>query len=105
MPINGGSRVRPKRSRLWVKTTAGTTAVSTPSVTYTYGTSAASNNNGRVSSMSDGIGGEAYGYDCLGRTISLTKTVGATNYPLAYAYNLAGEFTSITYPSGRAVAS
>jgi YD repeat-containing protein len=54
--------------------------------------------------MSDGVGGEAYGYDRLGRTISLTKTIGATNYPLAYAYNLASELTSITYPSGRVVA-
>ena len=85
-------------------TTTGTTAVSTPSVTFTYGTSPASYNNGRVSSMSDSVGGESYGYDQLGRMISLTKTIGATNYPLAYAYNLASELTSITYPSGRVVA-
>jgi RHS repeat-associated protein len=83
----------------------GSTGVpATPSVTFTYGTSAASYNNGRLSSMSDGVGGEAYGYDRLGRRISLTKTIGATNYPLAYAYNLASELTSITYPSGRVVA-
>jgi len=85
-------------------TTAWTTAVATPSVTFTYGTSPASYNNGRLSTMSDGVGGEAYGYDRLGRTISLTKTIGATNYPLAYAYNLASELTSVTYPSGRVVA-
>jgi RHS repeat-associated protein len=85
-------------------TTTGTTAVATPSVTFTYGTSPASYNNGRLSSMSDGLGGEAYGYDRLGRMIALTKTIGATNYPLAYAYNLASELTSITYPSGRVVA-
>jgi YD repeat-containing protein len=50
------------------------------------------------------VGGETYGNDRLGRMISLTKTIGATNYPLAYAYNLASELTSITYPSGRVVA-
>ncbi len=85
-------------------TTAGTTAASTPSVTYTYGTSPSSFNNGRLSSMSDGVGGESYGYDQLGRMISLTKTIGATNYPLAYSYNLASELAQIIYPSGRAVA-
>jgi len=54
--------------------------------------------------MSDGVGGESYGYDQLGRMISLTKTIGATNYPLAYSYNLASELAQIIYPSGRAVA-
>jgi RHS repeat-associated protein len=85
-------------------TTTGTTAVATPSVTFAYGTSPASYNNGRLLSMSDGLGGEAYAYDRLGRMISLTKTIGATNYPMAYAYNLANEPSSITYPSGRVVA-
>jgi YD repeat-containing protein len=33
----------------------------------------------------------------------LTKTVNGTQYPLVYAYNLSGELTSLTYPSGRVV--
>lgn len=39
----------------------------TPSVSYVYGTSAAANNNGRLLTMTDGLGSETYGYDALGR--------------------------------------
>jgi RHS repeat-associated protein len=33
----------------------------------------------------------------------LQKVINGTTYPLSYAYNLAGEMTSITFPSGRVV--
>jgi RHS repeat-associated protein len=82
----------------------GTTGVTaTSSVSYTYGTSSSSNNNGRLITMSDGTGSESYSYDILGRVTELDKVVGSTTYSTEYAYNLASEMTQITYPSSRVV--
>jgi RHS repeat-associated protein len=82
----------------------GSTGVpATPQVTYTYGTSAASNNNGRLVTMTDGVGSESYTYDVMGRVTQLQKTISGTVYTTSYAYNYADEETSITYPSGRVV--
>jgi|GEM_PF-1811453 RHS repeat-associated protein len=82
----------------------GATGVSaTPTVTYNYGTSAAQNNNGRLSSITDGLGSETYTYDLLGRTTQLQKVINGNTYPIGYGYNAAGEPTSISYPSGRVV--
>ena len=53
--------------------------------------------------MTDGAGSENYTYNNFGQLTQLAKVIGATNYPLSYAYNLAGELTSVTYPSGRVV--
>jgi RHS repeat-associated protein len=64
---------------------------------------AAANANDRLTTMSDGVGSEAYQYDILGRTTKLTKTIGGTAFPITYAYNYASELTSITYPSNRQV--
>ncbi|HVS89751.1 MAG TPA: RHS repeat-associated core domain-containing protein [Candidatus Acidoferrum sp.] len=83
----------------------GTTGVpATSAVTFAYGTSATQFNNGRLTSMTDGTGSEAYTYDALGRITALTKTIGTTAYPLSYSYDIAGSLKSITYPSGRVVA-
>ena len=79
--------------------TSGVPATST--VTLSYGTSAAQFNNGRLISMTDGTGSEAYAYDALGRTTNLTKTIGSAAYPVSYAYDIAGTLKSVTYPSGR----
>jgi YD repeat-containing protein len=82
----------------------GTTGVpATASLTYTYGTSSAQNNNGRLISMTDGVGSENYSYDILGRMTQLQKVISGTTYTTGYGYNLASELTSITYPSGRVV--
>jgi RHS repeat-associated protein len=70
---------------------------------YTYGTSAASFNVGRLVSMTDPSGSEAYSYDPIGRLVQLTKVVGSTGYITRYTYNAGGELTAITYPSGRVV--
>ncbi len=43
---------------------------------------------------------EIYQYDQLGRVTQVQKVINGTAYTLGYAYNLAGELTSITYPSG-----
>jgi RHS repeat-associated protein len=83
--------------------TSGVTA--TPTVTYTYGTSAAQNNIGRMITMTDGLGSESYTYDILGQVTQLQKVVSGTTYPIAYAYNTTGTVTSLTYPSGRIVTS
>ena len=82
----------------------GTTGVAaTPSVGFTYGTSSASNNNGRLLTMTDGVGSETYSYDVLGEVTQVQKVMSGTTYTTGYGYNLAGELSSITYPSGRVV--
>ncbi len=76
----------------------------TPGVTFSYDAGgAAANALGRLTSMTDGVGGEGYQYDALGRVTALTKTISGASYPLSYQYNLASALTSITYPSGRVV--
>ncbi len=85
-------------------TVTGTTVPATPTVIFGYDAGgAAANAMGRTTSMTDGVGGETYQYDALGRMTSLAKTINGASYPLGYQYNLAGELTSITYPSGRQV--
>ncbi len=75
-------------------------------MTYAYGTSSASNNNGRLVSLADGASSESYTYDLMGRITNVSKTItGAAGNPynLVYAYNNASQLTSLTYPSGRVV--
>ncbi len=83
----------------------GTTGVpATPAVTFAYGTNALQNNNGRLLTMTDGAGSETYSYDLhLPLITQVQKVISGTTYTMGYAYNLAGESTSVTYPSGRAV--
>jgi RHS repeat-associated protein len=82
----------------------GTTGVpATPAVTYNYGTDPTQNNNGRLLSVLDGLGSETYTYDMLGRTTQLQKVINGATYNIGYGYNLAGEVTSLTYPSGHVV--
>jgi RHS repeat-associated protein len=82
----------------------GTTGVAaTPTVTYTYGTSASQNNNGRIITMTDGSGSESYTYDILGQLTQVQKVVSGTTYTTGYSYNLAGGIMSVTYPSGKAM--
>ncbi len=75
----------------------------TPTVTYTYGTSSASNNNGRLVSLADGAGSESYTYDLMGRITNVAKVISGVTYNLAYAYSNANQLTSLTYPSGKVV--
>jgi RHS repeat-associated protein len=76
---------------------------STPAVSYLYGTSASAFNIGRLRRMGDGGGSEVYTYDKSGRTTSVAKALGATTYTTGYQYNVDGELTQLTYPSGRIV--
>jgi RHS repeat-associated protein len=82
----------------------GSTGVpSTPTVTYTYGTNSSSHNNGRIITMGDGLGSEAYTYDQLGRGTQTQKTVNNVTYTTGYSYNLANQVSTTSYPSGRVV--
>jgi len=82
----------------------GSTGVpATPAVNFTYGTNPALNNNGRLITVADGLGSESYTYDILGRITQTQKTISGTTYPFNYAYNSAGNLTSVTYPSGLVV--
>ena len=82
--------------------TTGVPPTSTVTLTYDEGGSAA-NALGRLTTLTDGTGTERYTYNNLGLETQQTKTINGTQYPLVYAYNLAGELTSMTYPSGRVV--
>src|SRR5258708_30123801 len=75
----------------------------TASVSFTYGTNASQFNNGALITMTDGVGSENYSHNALEQLTQLQKVISGTTYTNAYAYNIAGELTQITYPSGRIV--
>jgi YD repeat-containing protein len=83
----------------------GSTGVpATPTVTFTYDEGgAAANALGRLTTIADGVGTGKYNYNLLGQTTQLKKIISGTTYTTQYAYNLAGELSTITYPSGRVV--
>src|SRR5262249_42576748 len=83
----------------------GSTGVpATASVSFTYGTDNTKNNVGRLLTVTDGIGTETYAYDPrLPLTTQIQKVIGSTTFTTSYGYNLAGQVTQITYPSGRVV--
>jgi RHS repeat-associated protein len=61
------------------------------------------NGKGRRTGMSDGAGAEAWSYDTMGRVLSNRRTTNSVTRTFTYAYNLAGDVTSITYPTGRTI--
>jgi RHS repeat-associated protein len=78
----------------------GTTGVpSTTTVTYSYGTSGASHNNGRLTGVGDVTYSDAYTYDFLGNLASVAKTLAGQTYTIQYQYNEARLVTRTTYPS------
>ena len=82
----------------------GATGVpTTPAVTLDYGINSASNNNGRLLTMTDGVGSGTYSYDAMGRVTQVQRVNNAKTYTLGYSYNFAGEAISFTYPSGHIV--
>lgn len=82
----------------------GSTGVpATASVSFTYGTNASQYNNGLLITMTDGVGSENYSYNALEQLTQLQKVINGTTFTTSYAYNIAGELTQITYPSGRIV--
>jgi len=84
----------------------GTSGVpATPTVTYTFGTTPAQFNNGRLITLATaGVGTDTFTYDLLGRITNVSKNVtGAKTYNLGYAYNLGSQVSAVTYPSSRIV--
>ena len=82
----------------------GTTGVvATPTITYAYGANSSQYNNGRILTLTDGLGTTTNTYDNLGRITQLQHVINGTTYNIGYQYNLAGEVTSLTYPSNRIV--
>jgi RHS repeat-associated protein len=82
--------------------TSGVAATSGVTLTYDQGGSAAFA-LGRLTHMADGVGSETYTYNLLGEMTQLQKLIGTTTYTTGYAHNLAGELSSVTYPSSRVV--
>jgi RHS repeat-associated protein len=82
----------------------GTTGVAaTPTVTYAYGTNASQLNNGKLLTLTDGLGTTTNTYDNLARATQVQHVINGSTYTIGYQYNLAGEVTTLTYPSTRAV--
>jgi RHS repeat-associated protein len=82
----------------------GTTGVApTPTITYAFGTSASQLNNGRLLTLTDGLGTTTNTYDNLARTTQVQHVINGSTYTIGYQYNLNGEVTSLTYPSSRVV--
>ena len=82
----------------------GTTGVpATPTVTYSYGTNASQYNNGRLLTLTDGLGTTTNTYDNLARVTQVQHVINGSAYTIGYQYNLAGEVSSLTYPSNRVV--
>jgi RHS repeat-associated protein len=65
--------------------------------TFTFGTSAAAKNIGRLASMSGPGYSESYVYDSIGRPQTGTITSDAT-YAYGYTYNAIGSIDTLTYP-------
>ncbi len=77
----------------------------TPSVTYAYDAGgAAAFALTRQTSITEGSNSQTFTYDNLGRLKAVNNVIDGTTYSVQYAYNLASDLTSITYPTGRVVA-
>ncbi|HEX2752273.1 MAG TPA: hypothetical protein VHP34_04040 [Alphaproteobacteria bacterium] len=56
---------------------------------------------GRLCSVADASGTTTYEYNDLGHLTEVNETRGALGFTTAYTYDLAGNITGITLPSGR----
>jgi RHS repeat-associated protein len=82
----------------------------TAPVTYQYDSGgAAAFALGRLTKITEGpatptpVNSHTFTYDNLGRILTDSQSIDQHTYLIQYAYNLASEITSITYPSGRVV--
>jgi len=74
-------------------------------VSYGYDALTSENGRGRLTSMTDPTGTTVYHYDIQRRVVREVQTILGVSYTKRYQYDLAGNLTSITYPSGRVVTS
>ena len=77
----------------------------TPSVTYQYDTGGQTAFAlGRLTKILEGpTNSQTFTYDNFGRIKSISHVIDSTTYLVQYAYNLASDLSSITYPSNRVV--
>lgn len=76
----------------------------TPSVSYSYDAGGAGAYAlTRLTKTTDGSNSQTLTYDNLGRVQSANQVIDGNPYLTQYGYNLAGQITGITYPSGRTV--
>jgi RHS repeat-associated protein len=79
-------------------------AATAENVTYTYDVTATGNYGiGRLNKAAIGSTSVAYTYNHLGLISKKTSVVNSLSKSVAYAYDKAGNLTSMTYPSGRIV--
>jgi RHS repeat-associated protein len=73
-------------------------------ITYTWDVTAGGNNGvGRLTKIEDASGSVEWTYNVLGQVTQEKKTTASIVYTIGYAYDLDGNVTQITYPSGRTV--
>ena len=76
----------------------------TPAQSYQYDTGgAAAFALDRVTKIIDGANSQTFTYDNWGQTRSVSHLIDSNTYLVQYAYNAAGELSSITYPTNRIV--
>jgi len=79
-----------------------------PTVTYTYSETSCLGlancyNIGRRTSMTDAAGTEHFAYDTMGREWEEQRTSNSVTKNTSYLYDLLGDLTSLTYPTGRTI--
>jgi len=73
-------------------------------VTYTWDSTASGNKGvGRLTKIQDASGSVEWTYNALGQVTQEKKTTASIVYTIGYTYDLDGNATQITYPSGRTV--
>ncbi len=99
-------------NRVFTVTYSGESGYQTPTVTYTYDQpETGTYNKGKLTKVETAdvpsYGTPAtihnYRYDKAGQVIKHTQSIGSETYLQQYGYNLVGQMTSQTYPSGRVV--
>lgn len=76
----------------------------TPSVTYSYDAVGVPYSKGRLTSVSNSVSSTSYSeFDALGRITASSQVTNGQTYSLSYGYDLSGNLTSETYPSGRII--
>ena len=89
-------------NRILSSTSTGT---ATESVIYTYDESTGPYHRGRLTTMTDPTGSTAYRYERRGLLKNETKTIDGAVYATLYGYDADGNRSTMTYPSGRVLAS
>jgi RHS repeat-associated protein len=76
----------------------------TPPVTYTYDDPNIAFSKGQLTKVSSSVSTTEYtSFDAAGKVLTHRQTTGGQVYTTSYAYNLSGDLTEETYPSGRVV--